>query len=128
MTHVDRLFRFLTVTALWLIAAMIYVAFFHDGGLWKPGAQATSAPAPVNFPAKFAVMNAEGQPLRIVGEVSLVQPAKPAPQPKVRMNCKLTGAITTSQPSLRIFSDAWKPDREWPLAARLECETVEPVQ
>jgi hypothetical protein len=124
MHAVDRLFRFLTVTALWLIAAMIYVAFFHEGGLWKPGTQTASAP----IPAKFAVVNADGQPLRIVGEVSLAQPAKPTPAPKVRLNCKLTGAITTSQPSLRIFSDAWKPDREWPLAAKLECETAEPVQ
>jgi len=126
MNYVDRLFRFLSVTALWLIAAMVYVAFFHEGGLWKPGTQAASAP--VNFPAKLAVINADGQPLRIAGEVSLAQPAKPAPQPKVRLNCKLTGAITTSQPSLRIFSDAWKPDREWPLNAKLECESVEPVQ
>lgn len=127
MTYVDRLFRFLSVTALWLIAAMVYVAFFHEGGLWKPGAQATAAPI-VNFPAKLAVVNADGSPLKIVGEVSLAQPAKPPPAPKVRLNCKLSGAITTSQPSLRIFSDAWKPDREWPLNAKLECETVEPVQ
>ncbi len=125
MHAVDRLFRFLTVMGLWLIAAMVYVAFFHEGGLWKPGTQAASAA----IPAKFAVVNADGQPLKIVGEVSLAQPARPAqPAPKVRLNCKLTGAITTAQPSLRIFSDAWKPDREWPLAAKLECETAEPVQ
>ena len=35
MNYVDRLFRFLSVTALWLVAAMIYLAFFHEGGLWK---------------------------------------------------------------------------------------------
>ncbi len=127
MHAVDRLFRFLSVTALWLIAAMVYVAFFHEGGQWKPGAQAASAPA-VNFPAKLAVTNADGVPLKIVGEVSFAQPAKPPPTPKVRLNCKLTGSITTAQPSLRLFSDAWKPDRDWPLAAKLECETAEPVQ
>lgn len=127
MHAVDRLFRFLAVTGLWLIAAMIYVAFFHEGGLWKPGTQGQAASAAI--PAKFAVVNADGQPLKIVGEVSLAQPARPAPPaPKVRLNCKLTGSITTAQPSLRIFSDAWKPDREWPLAAKLECETAEPVQ
>ena len=124
MAYVDRLFRFLSVTALWLVAAMIYVALFHEGGQWKPIIQA-AAPPPVAFPAKLAVVNADGAPLKIVGEVTMAQPAAP---PKVRLNCKLTGAITTAQPSLRLFSDAWKPDREWPLAAKLECETVEPVQ
>jgi hypothetical protein len=127
MNYVDRLFRFLSVTALWLVAAMIYVAFFHEGGQWKPVAQ-TSAPPPVTFPAKFAVTNADGAPLRIVGEVTMAQPAKPAPAPKVRFTCKFSGTMTTAQPSLRLFSDAWKPDREWPLDAKLECETVEPVQ
>jgi hypothetical protein len=126
MSYVDRLFRFLSVTALWLVAAMIYVAFFHEGGQWKPAAPA-AAPA-VNFPAKLAVVNADGAPLKIVGEVMLAQPPTPAPAPKLRLNCKLTGALTTAQPSLRLFSDAWKPDREWPLNAKLECETVEPVQ
>ncbi len=29
MQAVDRLFRFLSVSALWLIAAMVYLAFFH---------------------------------------------------------------------------------------------------
>ena len=124
MAYVDRLFRFLSVTALWLVAAMLYVAFFHEGGQWKPGQQGQTASAAI--PAKFAVVNADGQPLKIVGEVTLAKPSAPAP--KVRLNCKLTGAITTAQPSLRLFSDAWKPDREWPLAAKLECETVEPVQ
>lgn len=128
MHAVDRLFRFLTVMGLWLIAAMVYVAFFHEGGLWKPGTQAAAAPV-INFPAKVAVVNADGSPLKVAGEVTLAQPQRPAqPAPKVRLNCKLTGAITTAQPSLRIFSDAWKPDREWPLAAKLECETAEPVQ
>ena len=60
--------------------------------------------------------------------MTLAKPPAATPSPKVRLNCKLTGAITTAQPSLRLFSDAWKPDREWPLAAKLECETVEPVQ
>jgi hypothetical protein len=127
MAYVDRLFRFLTVTALWLVAAMIYVAFFYEGGQWKPAIQ-TAAPPAVSFPAKLAVVNADGAPLKIVGEVTLAKPAAPAPMPKVRLNCKLTGALTTSQPSLRLFSDAWKPDREWPLNAKLECETAEPVQ
>ncbi len=127
MHAVDRLFRFLSVTGLWLIAAMLYVAFFHEGGRFQPGTQAAPGPA-VSFPAKFAVTNADGAPLKIVGEVSLAQPAQPAPVPKVRLNCKLTGSITTAQPSLRLFSDAWKPDRDWPMAAKLECETAEPVQ
>lgn len=128
MNYVDRLFRFLSVTALWLVAAMIYVAFFHEGGQWKPVAQTAAAPPPVTFPAKFAVVNADGAPLKIVGEVTLAQPAKPAPAPKVRLTCKFSGAMTTAQPSLRLFSDAWKPDREWPIDAKLECETAEPVQ
>ena len=123
MSYVDRLFRFLSVTALWLVAAMLYVAFFHEGGQWKPGQQGQTASAAI--PAKFAVVNADGQPLKIVGEVTLAKPSAPAPAPKVRLNCKLTGALTTAQPSLRLFSDAWKPDREWPLNAKLECETVE---
>jgi hypothetical protein len=127
MSYVDRLFRFLSVTALWLVAAMIYVAFFHEGGQWKPTIQ-TAAPPPVTFPAKLAVVNADGTPLKIAGEVTLAQPGRQAQTPKVRLNCKLTGALTTSQPSLRLFSDAWKPDREWPIDAKLECETVEPVQ
>ncbi len=126
MPYVDRLFRFLSVTALWLVAAMIYVAFFHEGGQWKPTIQ--TAAAPVTFPGKLAVVNAEGAPLKIVGEVTLAQPAQPARGLKVRLNCKLTGTMTTAQPSLRLFSDSWKPDREWPIDAKLECETVEPVQ
>lgn len=121
MHAVDRLFRFLSVTALWLIAAMLYVAFFHEGGL--PGI--TARPTGATLPGKIAVTNADGAPLKIAGEVSLAQPM---PAPKARLNCKLTGSITTAQPSLRIFSDAWKPDRDWPLTAKLECETVEPVQ
>ena len=121
MDNVDRLFRFLSVTGLWLIAAMLYVAFFHEGG--RMGSQAQ--PASVAFPAKLAVTNADGAPLKIVGEVTMAQPA---PAPKVRLNCKLTGSITTAQPSFRLFSGEWKPDREWPLAAKLECETAEPVQ
>lgn len=127
MNYVDRLFRFLSVTALWLVAAMLYVAFFHEGGQWKPAAPAAAAP-PVTFPAKLAVTNADGAPLKIVGEVTLAQPQRQAQTPKVRLNCRLTGAITTAQPSLRLFSDAWKPDREWPIDAKLECETAEPVQ
>ena len=126
MNYVDRLFRFLSVTALWLVAAMLYVAFFHEGGQWKPVAQ-TAAPA-VTFPAKLAVVNADGAPLKIVGEVTLAQPPQAARPPKVRLTCKFSGTMTTAQPSLRLFSDAWKPDREWPIEAKLECETVEPVQ
>jgi hypothetical protein len=126
MNYVDRLFRFLSVTALCLVAGMLYVAFFHEGGQWKPMAQA--AAPPVAFPAKLAVVNAEGAPLRIAGEVTLAQPARPAPLPKLRLTCKFSGTMTTAQPSLRLFSDAWKPDREWPIEAKLECETVEPVQ
>lgn len=128
MPAVDRLFRFLTVTALWLIAAMIYVAFFHEGGQFKLSAPATAppaAPANVTFPAKFAVTNADGEPLKIAGEVTMVPPAKPQTTPKVRLNCKLTGSITTAQPSFRMFSSEWKPDRDWPVSAKLECETVE---
>jgi hypothetical protein len=128
MNYVDRLFRFLSVTALWLVAAMFYVAFFHEGGRWKPAAPTAAMPPPVTFPAKFAVTNADGAPLKIVGEVTMAQPAQPARMPKVRLNCKLSGSITTAQPSLRLFSDAWKPDRDWPLEAKLECETAEPVQ
>lgn len=127
MNYVDRLFRFLSVTALWLVAGMIYVAFFHEGGQWKPAAQAAAPPA-VTFPAKLAVVNADGAPLRIAGEVTLAQPAKPASAPKLRLTCRVSGTMTTAQPSLRLFSDAWKPDREWPIDAKLECETVEPVQ
>ena len=120
MAYVDRLFRFLTVIALWLVAGMLYVAFFHQGGQFKMPGQAASA-----MPAKIAVVNADGAPLRIAGEVMLTR--APA-APKVRLNCKLSGSITTAQPSLRLFSDAWKPDRDWPLEAKLECETAEPVQ
>ncbi|HEY7608222.1 MAG TPA: hypothetical protein VIF14_03240 [Alphaproteobacteria bacterium] len=121
MNYVDRLFRFLSVTGLWLIAAMLYVMFFHEGGQFKVPAQSAS-PA---FPSKLAVVNADGAPLKIAGEVTLAQPLA---APKVRLNCRLTGSITTAQPSLRLFSDAWKPDRDWPLAAKLECETVETSQ
>jgi len=121
MAYVDRLFRFLQITALWLIAAMVYVAFFHEGG--KLGQQASTAST--TLPAKIAVVNADGTPLKVTGEVSLAQPLS---APKVRLNCKLTGSITTAQPSLRLFSGEWKPDRDWPLAAKLECETAEPVQ
>lgn len=127
MNYVDRLFRFLSVTALWLVAAMLYVAFFHEGGQWKPVAQ-SATPPPITFPAKLAVVNADGAPLRIAGEVTLAQPQQAARTPKLRLNCKFSGTMTTAQPSLRLFSDAWKPDREWPIDAKLECETVEPVQ
>jgi hypothetical protein len=127
MLAVDRLFRFLTVTALWLIAAMIYVAFFYQGGQFKLAAPAAPPPVvpKIAFPAKFAVTNAEGQPLRIAGEVTLAKPPQPAALPKLRFNCKFTGTITTAQPSLNLFSSDWKPDREWPMGAKLECETVE---
>lgn len=122
MHAVDRLFRFLSVTGLWLIAAMLYVTFFHEGGQFKPAAQSAQ---PTSFPAKLAVVNADGAPLKIAGEVTMAQPA---PLPKVRLNCKLTGSITTAQPSFRLFGGEWRPDRDWPLAAKLECETVEPQQ
>ena len=128
MLAVDRLFRFLTVTALWLIAAMVYVAFFYEGGQFKLAAPATPPPPPapkIVFPAKFAVTNADGQPLKIAGEVTIAKPAQPAQRPKLRFTCKLTGSITTAQPSLNLFSSEWKPDREWPMGAKLECETVE---
>jgi hypothetical protein len=126
MPAVDRLFRFLSVTALWLIAAMIYLAFFHEGGQFKLAAPATpAAPANVTFPDKLAVINADCAPLKIVGEVTVAQPAKPQPAPKLKLNCKLAGSITTAQPSFRMFSSEWKPDRDWPLNAKLECETVE---
>lgn len=121
MHYVDRLFRFLSVTGLWLIAAMLYVTFFHEGGRFGSQAQ----PASVTFPAKLAVTNADGAPLKIAGEVTMAQPA---PVPKVRLNCKLTGSITTAQPSFRLFGGDWKPDRDWPMAAKLECETVESTQ
>ena len=132
MPAVDRLFRFLTVTALWLIAAMFYVAFFHEGGQFKLAAPAASAPsgpaqvtANVSFPDKIAVVNSDGTPLKIAGEVSLAKPAQPPAPPKLKLACRLTGALTTAQPSFRMFSSEWKPDREWPLNAKLECETVE---
>ena len=117
MHNVDRLFRFLSVTGLWLIAAMLYVAFFHEGGRLNSRAQ----PGTAAFPAKLAVVNAEGAPLKIVGEVTMAQA-------KVKLTCRFTGSITTAQPSLRLFSGEWKPDRDWPMAAKLECETAEPQQ
>lgn len=131
MPAVDRLFRFLTVIALWLIAAMIYVAFFHEGGQFKlaapaaPPATPAAVTANVSFPDKLAVVNADGAPLKISGEVTLAKPAQPPTAPKLKLACRLTGALTTAQPSFRMFSSEWKPDREWPLNARLECETVE---
>lgn len=129
MHSVDRLFRFLSVTALWLVAAMIYVAFFHEGGQFKFSSSSTQADGvKVTFPDRLAVTNADGAPLKIAGEVTMARPSPAAPAPKVRLNCKLTGSITTAQPSFRIFSGEWKPDREWPVNAKLECETVEPVQ
>jgi hypothetical protein len=115
MHTVDRLFRFLSVTGLWLVAAMLYVAFFHEGGRLNSQAQ------PGAFPAKFAVVNAEGAPLKIAGEVTMAPP-------KVKLSCRLTGSITTAQPSFRLFSGEWRPDRDWPMAAKLECETMEPQQ
>lgn len=129
LQSIDRLFRFLTVTALWLIAAMVYVAFFHEGGQFKPTAAAPPPPPPpaIKFPEKFAVTNADGAPLKIAGEVTMKAEAR-TPAPKVRLNCKLSGAITTAQPSFRMFGSEWKPDREWPVNAKLECETAEPVQ
>jgi hypothetical protein len=126
MHSVDRLFRFLSVTALWLIAAMVYVAFFHEGGQFKLSSSSPQAEVKVAFPDKLAVVNADGSPLKIVGEVTMAKPSQTAP--KVRLNCKLTGSITTAQPSFRIFSGEWKPDRDWPVSAKLECETQEPVQ
>ena len=128
MPAVDRLFRFLAVTALWLIAAMFYVAFFHEGGQFKLASSSPPADVKVTFPDKLAVVNADGSPLRIVGEVTMAKPSQTGPAPKVRLNCRLTGSVTTAQPSFRIFSGEWKPDREWPLSAKLECETQEPVQ
>ena len=126
MAAVDRLFRFLSVAALWLIAAMVYVAFFHEGGQFKLAAPAApAATTNVAFPDKLAVVNAEGVPLRIVGEVTLAKPQAAAPLPKLKLNCKFTGSVTTAQPSFRMFSSDWKPDREWPLVAKLECETPE---
>ena len=124
MHQVDRLFRFLSVSGLWFVAGMLYVAFFHEGGRFAAPGQ----PATVAFPAKLAVVNADGAPLKIAGEVTMAKPAGPTAAPKVRLTCKLTGSITTAQPSFRLFSGEWKPDRDWPLAAKLECETVEPVQ
>jgi hypothetical protein len=131
MQAVDRLFRFLSVAALWLIAAMLYVHYFHEGGRFKLAAaqpQPVPQPVQVKFPEKFAVVNGDGAPLKIVGEVTMAKPSQPAPQPKVRLNCKLSGMITTAPPSLRMFSSEWKPERDWPVNAKLECETVEPVQ
>lgn len=132
MPAVDRLFRFLTVIALWLIAAMVYVAFFHEGGQFKlaapsapPAASPAAVTANVTFPDKIAVVNSDGTPLKISGEVTLAKPAQPQAVPKVKLTCRLAGAITTAQPSFRMFSSEWKPDREWPLNAKLECETVE---
>ena len=124
MHAVDRLFRFLSVTGLWLVAGMFYVAFFHEGGKFAAPGQ----PATINFPAKFAVVNADGAPLKIAGEVTMAKPTAPSAGPKVRLNCELTGSITTAQPSFRLFSGEWKPDHDWPLVAKLERETVEPVQ
>ena len=124
MLVADRLFRFLSVVALWLIAAMVYLAFFHEGGRLKLAAPPAPPPPVISFPAKFAVTNAEGEPLKISGEVTLAKPPQ-TQQPKLKLNCKLSGAITTAQPSFRMFSSDWKPDREWPLNAKLECETVE---
>ncbi len=130
MQAVDRLFRFLSVAALWIIAAMVYVAFFHEGGQFKLAAPAAPAAATANvtFPDKLAVVNAEGAPLRIVGEVTLAKPAQPQALPKLKLTCKFTGSVTTAQPSFRMFSSDWKPDREWPLTAKLECETPEQTQ
>lgn len=128
MHSLDRLFRFLSVTALWLIAAMVYVAFFHEGGQFKLASSGTPAEVKVAFPDKLAVVSVDGAPLKIVGEVTMARPSPAAPAPKVRLTCKLTGSITTAQPSFRIFSGEWKPDRDWPVNAKLECETQEPVQ
>ncbi len=133
MQSVDRLFRFLTVIALWLIAGMVYVAFFHEGGQFKLAAAAPPPPAQppppaIVFPAQFPVTNADGQPLRITGEVSLAKPAAPQPAPRLKISCKLRGAIVTAQPSFRLFSGDWKPDREWPLDAKIDCETVDHSQ
>jgi hypothetical protein len=127
MQAVDRLFRFLSVAALWLIAAMLYVHYFHEGGRFKLAAaqpQPVPQPVQVKFPDKFAVVNGDGAPLKIVGEVSMA----PQAAPKVRLTCKLSGSITTAQPSFSLFRGEWKPDRDWPLEAKLECQTVEPVQ
>ena len=90
-----------------------------------PATPPAAAPANVTFPAKSAVGIGDGEPLKIAGEVTMVPPAKPQTTPKVRLNCKLSGSITTAQPSFRMFSSEWKPDRDWPLNAKLECETVE---
>jgi hypothetical protein len=107
---------------------MVYVAFFHEGGQFKLPAAPAAATANVTFPDKFAVVNAEGAPLKIVGEVTLAKPAQPQAPPKLKLTCKFTGSVTTSQPSFRMFSGDWKPDREWPLTAKLECETPEQTQ
>src|SRR5262245_9158812 len=104
MHAVDRLFRFLSVTGLWLIAAMLYVMFFHEGGRFGD-TKAASAPPPPALPTKFAVYNADGAPLKIAGEVTMAPQAR-GPAPKLRVTCKLAGMITTASPSLR-FSSEW---------------------
>ncbi len=120
MRAFDTFLRFLSLSALVLIAGMLYVQYFHQGG--RP------ASVTVNLPPKMAVTNAAGEPLRIVGEVTLPRPPAAAPV-KLKLNCKLTSMIVTQKPGMRLFGGTdWKPEREWPLEGKLECETVESTQ
>ncbi len=120
MRGIESMMRFLSLIALWLIAGMIYVQHFHRGGLGsgKP------PEVKVEFPQRLAVVNADGAPLKVSGEVTLANPAAPAA--RLKMACKFTGVVTTHKPIARLFGGAeWKPEREWPVEARLECETAE---
>jgi hypothetical protein len=124
MRAFDLLFRFLSFAALCAIAGMLYVQFFHAGGRAAP-------PAPVvnlSIPAKMAVTNAGDEPLKIMGEVTMAR-APAAPQPRIKLSCKFTGNIVTQKSGVRLFgSGDWKPEREWPLEATIECEAAEPTR
>jgi hypothetical protein len=124
MRGADSMMRFLSLIALWLIAGMLYVQHFHAG----QRDSAKPAEVKIDCPQRFAVVNADGAPLRIAGEVTLANP--PAPPPvKIKMACRLTGMITTHKPVARLFGGSeWKPEREWPVEARLDCETPERTQ
>jgi hypothetical protein len=125
MRGLDFLVRFLSFAALCAIAGMLYLQFFHEGGRGR----APAAPVVnVSVPPKMAVSNAGDEPLKIAGEV-IVARLPAAPPQRLKLSCKFTGNLVTQKPGVRLFgSGDWKPEREWPLEATIECETMEPTR
>ena len=123
MRAIDRLFLFLAFAGIWALAGMFYLQHFHEGGRAR-----AAAPVTVTFPAKIAVENAPGTALRVAnaesGPLKVATEAAPPPALTLKLDCRVVGKLETQKPGVTLFgSGRWEPQREWPLAATLECKT-----